>query len=44
MSAQAGATTSAGGSVHPRSDRLMSPLAKGHIEPATPHLIRPPIG
>jgi len=44
MGAQAGAPTAHDGSVTPSSDRLMSPLAKGHIEPATLHLIRPPIG
>jgi hypothetical protein len=44
MGAQAGAPTAHDGSVTPRSDRLMSPVAKGHIEPAPLHLIRPPIG
>jgi hypothetical protein len=44
MGAQAGAPTAHDGSVTPRSDRLMSPLAKGHMEPAALHLIRPPIG
>jgi hypothetical protein len=44
MGAQAGAPTAHDGAVAPSSDRLMSPLAKGHIEPATLHLIRPPIG
>jgi hypothetical protein len=44
MGAQAGAPTAHDGSITPRSGRLMPPLAKGHIEPATLHLIRPPIG
>ena len=44
MGAQAGVPTAIDGSVTPRSDRLMPPLAKAHVEPATLHLIRPPIG
>jgi len=44
MGAQAGAPTAPDGLTTARSDRLVPSLAKGHVEPAILHLIRPPIG
>jgi hypothetical protein len=44
MGAQAGAPPASFGAEEPRSDRLASLLVHSHIEPATLHLIRPPIG
>lgn len=44
VGAQAAAPPASIGDAEPRSDRLASLVLQGHVEPATLHLIRPPIG
>ena len=44
MGAQAAAPPASVGDAEPRSDRLASLVLQSHVEPATLHLIRPPIG